>query len=695
MKKCFAILCAVVIAICSLPLTVLAIGEGNMDGGGGGQLGEGTNKNVWSEISHANGTRREGVRVTVVDAKSGARAAPSIDYTNTTTVDNVKNFPLSGALNFGKSSKVEYKNGKSLVTTDGYTYKNPEITLPTIISNGGNIAAIKSYFTDADLLHMLAADTGMDYNVLISGKYKLLVEPMVYIIYQGYAYAATATELALFDKAVNGDVRRYFVSLSHNLLPFSIFLETPDLGFPAYSGGTGSGIRASNELIISTLGIGIVKFGNDTSIDFDFMAGGKVITKAKPDDSISIQLQCTNTSDHEVTVPVTFTLDGVSLFAADITIGANATVTQDVPYKIPKGAKGSITGVARINWEKRTEESNPDNNEAIKSLEITDKDEDVTIDWEKYDYRTDTDVITAVTLHTGDEIAPDDPATVTFTIPGVAVYNVGNVVIPKGGSQIVWVKWHTPKQPQDMTITVTTSVGSLSKVLIPVKIGKLVEKTPSNPTADDKKPGGWSQVAVPEKKAVTEAEWTVWTADWEAKLEWKQDWRWMGDHWQDFGSWEDNGAWAYSLEYYAASLSAKEETMPDEKVPTAKGKEMKSGYGVDITTLAKLLTNAPLSHFADAQNVVTYFPEFQYKTYFRVSETSGHGKFELKKNKYSTYNQRVHFTPIWFPDSTYTVYSYVFDCWTPKGMLSYNAQDYVIIKGDVYKDWHIAPLPVR
>lgn len=65
--------------------------------------------------------------------------------------------------------------------------------------------------------------------------------------------------------------------------------------------------------------------------------------------------------------------------------------------------------------------------------------------------------------------------------------------------------------------------------------------------------------------------------------------------------------------------------------------------------------------------------------------------FKLKSNKYSTYNQRVHFTPIWYPDGTYNVYSQVIDTWTPDGMLSINLNDYVNIKGSLYDDWHIAP----
>ncbi|MBO6302006.1 MAG: hypothetical protein J6N15_06175, partial [Ruminiclostridium sp.] len=86
---------------------------------------------------------------------------------------------------------------------------------------------------------------------------------------------------------------------------------------------------------------------------------------------------------------------------------------------------------------------------------------------------------------------------------------------------------------------------------------------------------------------------------------------------------------------------------------------------------------------------VTYFPEFNYKKYWRLLEKVS-GGYEFKKNEYSTYENRTHFTPVWYPDGSYTPYTWVLDCWTPAGMLSVNLTDSVTIKGNVYDDWHIA-----
>lgn len=95
------------------------------------------------------------------------------------------------------------------------------------------------------------------------------------------------------------------------------------------------------------------------------------------------------------------------------------------------------------------------------------------------------------------------------------------------------------------------------------------------------------------------------------------------------------------------------------------------------------------------QTVVSYFPEFYYKTYWRLLDQTRSGyypMFEFKSNEFSTYRRRTHFTPVWFPDGTYRVYSYVMDCWTPDGMLCMNLSDSVGISGSLWDDWHIAPV---
>ena len=151
---------------------------------------------------------------------------------------------------------------------------------------------------------------------------------------------------------------------------------------------------------------------------------------------------------------------------------------------------------------------------------------------------------------------------------------------------------------------------------------------------------------------------------------------------------------------YSVSMSAEAVISPSDycKIATyseSSGKyTMKSGYGIQISVDAHLSGDTQYCTGSQTANVL--FPEFNYNRhsttlYNRLLEKSG-GSFVFKKNKYSTYNDRVHFTPIWFPDrKNYTVYVEVFDVWCPAGQLSVRLTDQIFINGNVYDDWHIAP----
>lgn len=186
------------------------------------------------------------------------------------------------------------------------------------------------------MIRAIANYSGMDFDTLIGGEYKILLEPIAYYKFEGVMIATTATEAVLYDEIVGGQLRYWMGSLTAKNLPLSMFLETPDLGYPAWSGATNK--NASNADIKSSLGLGIVRF------------------EEQPED------------------PVITTYD--------------------------------------------------------------------------YEYRVNTEVITAVDV-SGGQSDPDNPARVTFTIDG-RDYHVDNVYYPEGDSQLAWVRWTTPDTPQDM-----------------------------------------------------------------------------------------------------------------------------------------------------------------------------------------------------------------------------------------------------
>lgn len=116
----------------STGISTYAMGDGNIDGGGG-SFGTGSELNVWRN-------NQDGVRVTVVTTGGSVVATP-IDLSNCSIASTV--------LNFGKVSKLQYTAGSSLSINASYTYSKPAVALPRIISgsvNKASIAAIKRYF---------------------------------------------------------------------------------------------------------------------------------------------------------------------------------------------------------------------------------------------------------------------------------------------------------------------------------------------------------------------------------------------------------------------------------------------------------------------------------------------------------------------------------------------------------------------
>lgn len=561
MKRIFSIflLLAILIATAFSP-AVYATGDGNVDGGGGG-MGSGTNQNFWNPGD-------EGVRVTVVRASDHAVVTTPIDFTNKK--------PSNSIVNFHKVSKIQYTNGIKLSPImNGYTYVKPTQALPTIISEdkgNGNIQAIKRYFTDEQVIRSIANLTHFNFSTLINGSYKILIEPIAYITFKGVQVALTATEAALYDEKLGGELRRRMWALSHQNLPLSMFLEVADLGYPAWSGSKTS--RASDADIKSSLGLGVVRFGQ------------------------------------------------------------------------PEPAKASTNN---------------------------------------YTYRVNTEVITSVTVG-GGQADPDNPVSVRF-IMGSKTYTVNNVYYPDGDSQLVWVHWTTPLIPQTMIIRVSVSGrGKVSQNTITANIVDLSGKDPPNPVADDCN-SSYTQAGIPKNAQAVSASWGIWTPKWYA------DWVWYSTG-NGKGYWHDHGWWDFDYNSYRASLTASMSIMPDAKVPTALGKTMKSGYGISETVATGVTTNLS-SAVTGAQTALTYFPEFQYRTYWRLLDRTSGGydaRFEFAKNRYSTYNRRTHFTPIWMPDGSYTPYTYLEDSWTPAGMLSMNLTDSVTISGNLWSDWHCAPV---
>ena len=591
MKK-FIVLVLTAVMLFSISICAFAVGEGNVDNGGGG-MGAGTSTNKWVP-------GEEGVRVTVIRASDGAQVSQSFDMTNINLRSNV--------YTFGIYSKLRYRNGEVSLVLEAadYTVIRPTISMPRIISSGSSSASIdeiKRYFCSEYAVQLVANTTGIEYDTLINGQYKILIEPVAYFLFNGNYFAMSAHQAALYDQMLSGGLRSKMVSLTHKNLPLAMFLERAELGYPAWTGTTTKNV--SNDTIINYLGLGVVHFTEEPI----------------PEESIE-------TPDPE---------------------------EDDWWYGF-----GWMYGVGNGN------PAGP-----------------------QYAYRTDTDVITSIRVTADQEYNPDNPLSARFVIDGNN-YLVEDIVIPEDESQIVWVKWHTPDEPGEVTIRVT--VGGRTRTARAV-IEEIVDNEPPDPKANDRN----DLYQLPNVPVQTETEtlsWGVWSASWHEYWEWIPNWEWTGTHWVDNGQWVDNGWYDFTFNRYHATLDANQSISPNSKVPTSSGNRMKSGYGFDTSLECRIDTNAPVRAYTQAQTTQMFFPEFEYSTYFRVLDRnvqSYRSTFQFKENRYSTYKSRSHFTPVWFPDGDYKTYTMVYDAWTPAGMLRVNKTASLNLVGNLFEDWHIAP----
>lgn len=244
-KRILSALLAVMFLFTGLPGTAWAVGEGNMEAGGG-QTETVTGDSFW------NGDW--GIRFCVVDVASQTVVSATYDASN-------RNSGFEDYHHYGKTNKFDYRNGASLVIQKGlYSWNTPPVSIPTIVRTSGtpDIKAIKDYFTDETVIRWIGDVTGMAYDTLISGDYKLFIEPILYYTFDSQKYAMTATEAALFDRAINGLLLRTMGNATHQQLPLSLYLEKSDLGFSKWSGAK-TGIQNDTN-IINYLGMGIVSF---------------------------------------------------------------------------------------------------------------------------------------------------------------------------------------------------------------------------------------------------------------------------------------------------------------------------------------------------------------------------------------------------------------------------------------------------
>ena len=264
MRKAWRATVLIIAAVLLCITVALADPDVNVDHGGG-SVGTGTSEYQWAN-------HREGIRVSVYDTELGQTVGMPRDYSNATTAQ-VSNWVDRW---WGYHSKLYYTGTKntsgkrlSMALSPYRTYQVRGATIPEVITDASvTTQEIKQFFRRTDVIQNIAEDFGVSYETLISGKYKLLLEPVVYVVYEGRGYCFSATEIAVFElyhEPAPGTMKNRIGAITHQNAPLSMFLEYTDIDIPAWSGPT-TGKRDARDILYS-LGIGIISFRDEPPID--------------------------------------------------------------------------------------------------------------------------------------------------------------------------------------------------------------------------------------------------------------------------------------------------------------------------------------------------------------------------------------------------------------------------------------------
>ncbi|MEG3006737.1 MAG: C-type lectin domain-containing protein [Oscillospiraceae bacterium] len=283
------------------------------------------------------------------------------------------------------------------------------------------------------------------------------------------------------------------------------------------------------------------------------------------------------------------------------------------------------------------------------------------------EYRADTEVVFSTAVTALSDVYGND-GLVNFKITnqnGVLTHLQYQACSPTGASTRAYVKYHIPDIDGQVTVEITSNNPSLifetEKII--GTVAKLSESTPPNPKMRDEK-GSFIAVPSPIGKNETHHKWISYSYV-------------NGEFFE-----QENTA------TLSSTLSIKKDVQVPDNMPI---NNIKSGYPINVQVQSRYVSNDMITA---PQTIVSYYPEFKYKSYNRIlhldKTISDIAYYQLAKNPYSQTDAKVHFLPLWYPDSGYKVYVEMRDCWTPIGELKQSLTDNINIKGSIYDDWYVA-----
>lgn len=232
-KKHLTRIATVILACIFCSTNVFAdLNLGNADGTG---FSSGTANNYWG-VHTDSGTSlndTEGLRVTIYDAESNSKVFNTIDISGNANISAVSNiyYFADGSELISKTTWLNYVGNtyNSLSTNDATRFNSAVLTRSThgdgyrvqyvealssidIIStsNSSHLEEIKALLSEENFLKNLCdLMSGLEYDDIVKGKYKIAFEPVAYFRYNGQNWAMSATECGLLNKYM----KNYFTAV--------------------------------------------------------------------------------------------------------------------------------------------------------------------------------------------------------------------------------------------------------------------------------------------------------------------------------------------------------------------------------------------------------------------------------------------------------------------------------------------------
>ena len=647
------------------------------------------------------------ITVYVYDADTGSTiSGASVSGAGTTKSTNYYGYTSYSGLETGSyyftASKSGYSSGSGSTTITAsntsrtvYIYLTPEVVTPT---SGSITVYVKDANTGAYISGATISGDGSgttnssgykSFSGLSFGSYSFSASKSGY-----YAGSGSAT---ISSSSTSKSVTIYLTPIPTSGT-ITVYVKDASTGAAisgaSVSGGGVSGsTNASGYVSFSGLSFGSYTFSASKS-GYSSGSGSASISTSATTNSVTIYLTKLPTSG-SITVTVRDKETNAVLSGATVsgggysgTTGSSGTVSfSTMPFTTytftaSKSGYNSSTGSATISATSATKSI---------TIYLEKKKADVGVVAEAVDgtvYRGSTIMVSADIY--GDEaidFTPSNPLTVTMkaTRNGGTIFDTQtkSVICPKGDTNLVWFTVDIPKTGYtSANVTFTFTVTTPATITDTASTNDVSSKTVTTYVLPDRStPDASFELDPP-------ADFTdsTYKTNNNKQLSWSV-WEWDG---------------GFVEKTYSAKLTVKAELTPDATAVWSKYNNTKklwttrSGYGLN-TAVTVSLTGVDSDMFTGNAKVNAYYPEFNYSTGTNKSnmlllgtenESGYSASFTFDANADTISGNKMHVTPVWFPDGEYSVKYVVYDIWTPAGMLTTTTYAIINIEGSMYDDYY-------